>query len=163
MDRSRAWKLTASTHPQVVQKTWTIRNRYGYRYAKVCIFPTVSLSNGRCLARLRDIRTWYGKKGLLCLTLLSCKVTSQGRCNSLYCNKRNIVVSNLNFGNISPARGGFQNLQQIKRHDGRQPHPHQTNSTMADNHMHILYLAKTRQLEVVERQEGKVEPGGRAG
>jgi len=34
---------------------------------------------------------------------------------------------------------------------------------MADNHMHILYLAKTRQLEVVERQEGKVEPGGKAG
>ena len=28
--------------------------------------------------------------------------------------------------------------------------------------MHILYLAKTRQLEVVERQEGKVELGGRA-
>jgi len=34
---------------------------------------------------------------------------------------------------------------------------------MANNHMHILYLAKTRQLEVVERQEGKVEPGGRTG
>ena len=78
-DRSRAWKLTASTHPRAVQKTWTILNRYGYRYAKICIFPTVSLSNGRCLARLRDIRTWYGKKGLLCLTLLSCKVTSRGQ------------------------------------------------------------------------------------
>ena len=88
---------------------------------------------------------------------------SRGHCNSLSCNKRNVVVSNLNFGSTSPARGGFQNLQQIKRHNGRQPHPHQTNSTMADNHMHILYLAKTRQLEVVGRQEGKVEPGGRAG
>ena len=122
MDRSRAWKLTASTHPWAVQKTWTIRNRYGYRYAKICIFPTVSLLNGRRLARLCDIRTWYGKKDLVCLTLLSCKVTSRGRCNSLSCNKRNIVVSNLNFGSTSPARGGLQNLQQIKRHDGRQPH-----------------------------------------
>jgi len=36
-------------HPRAVQKTWTIRNRYGYRYAKICIFPTVSLSNGRRL------------------------------------------------------------------------------------------------------------------
>jgi len=34
---------------------------------------------------------------------------------------------------------------------------------MAGNHMHILYLAKTRQLEVVGWQEGKVEPGSRAG
>ena len=50
-----------------------------YRYAKICIFSTVSLSNGRRLARLRDIRTWYGKRGVGCLTLLSCKVTSQGR------------------------------------------------------------------------------------
>jgi len=33
-------------------------------------------------------------------------------------------VSNLNFGSTSPTWGGFQNLQQIKRHDGRQPHTH---------------------------------------
>ena len=78
-DLSRAWKLTPSTHPPAVQKTWTIRNRYDYRYAKICIFPTVSLSNGRRLARLRDIRTWYGKRGVGCLTLLSCKVTSRRR------------------------------------------------------------------------------------
>ena len=58
-DQSRAWKLTPSTHPRAVQKTWTIQNRYGYRYAKICIFPTVSLSNGRRLARLRDIQTSY--------------------------------------------------------------------------------------------------------
>ena len=32
---------------------------------------------------------------------------------------------------------------------------------MADNHIHILYLAK--QWQVVVRQEGKVEPGGWAG
>ena len=61
------------------QKTWTIQNRYGYRYAKICIFPTVSLLNGRRLARLHHIRTSYGKRGVGCLTLLSCKVTSQGR------------------------------------------------------------------------------------
>ena len=121
-DRSRPWKLTPPTHPWAVQKMWTIQNRYGFRYGNICIFSTVSLSNGRRLARLRDIRTWYGKKGLLCLTLLSCKVTSRGRCNSLSCNKRNIIVSNLNFGSTSPARGGFQNLQQIKWHVGRQPH-----------------------------------------
>ena len=36
-----------------------------------------------------------------------------------------------------------------------------TNGTMADNHIHILYLAKRRQ--VVGRWEGKAEPGGRAG
>ena len=36
-----------------------------------------------------------------------------------------------------------------------------TNSTMDDNHIHILYLAKRRQ--VVGRREGKAEPGGRAG
>ena len=48
-DQSRPWKLTTSTHPWAVQKTWTIQNRYGYRYATICIFRTVSLSNGRRL------------------------------------------------------------------------------------------------------------------
>ena len=83
-DPSRAWKLTPSTHPRAIQKMWTIRNRYGYRYAKICIFPSVSLSNGRRLARLHDIRTWYGKKGVGCLTLLSCKVTSRGQWGMIF-------------------------------------------------------------------------------
>ena len=34
---------------------WTIRNTYGYRYAKICILPTVSLSNGRHLTWLCDL------------------------------------------------------------------------------------------------------------
>ena len=83
-DRSRAWKLTPSTHPRAVQKTWTIWNRYGYRYSKICIFPTVSLSNGRRLTRLRDIRTSYGKRGVWGLTLLSYKVTSRGRWGMIF-------------------------------------------------------------------------------
>jgi len=33
--------------------TWTIRNRYGYRYAKICIFTSVSLSNGRRLSYVK--------------------------------------------------------------------------------------------------------------
>ena len=45
-----------SMHPWAVQKTWTIRNRYGHRYAKICIPPIVSLSNGRRLTGLRDLR-----------------------------------------------------------------------------------------------------------
>ena len=36
-----------------------------------------------------------------------------------------------------------------------------TNGTMDDNHIHILYLAKRRQ--VVGQRDGKAEPGGRAG
>ena len=44
-----------STHPRAVQKMWTIRNRYGHRYAKICIPPTISLSNGRRLTGLRDL------------------------------------------------------------------------------------------------------------
>ena len=50
---------------QAVQKTWTIRNRYGRTYAKFCIFPSVSISNGRRLTRLRDIQTCGTKSGLL--------------------------------------------------------------------------------------------------
>ena len=30
--------------------------RYGFRYGNICIFPTVSLSNGRRLTGLRDLR-----------------------------------------------------------------------------------------------------------
>ena len=61
--RSRPWKLTSSMHPRAIQKTCTIRNRYSYTYAKICILPTVSLSNGRHLTGLRDLRPWYGKRG----------------------------------------------------------------------------------------------------
>ena len=54
-----------------------MRNRYGQKYAKFCIFPFVSISNGRRLTRLRDIRTCGTKSGLLlyaapCYT--SCKL-----------------------------------------------------------------------------------------
>ena len=83
-DRSRPWKLTPPMHPRAVQKMWTIRNRYGYRYAKICIFPTVSLLNGRHLARLRDIWISYGKRGAGCLTLLSYKVSSRGRWGMIF-------------------------------------------------------------------------------
>jgi hypothetical protein len=44
-----------STHPQAIHKMWMIRNRYERRYAMICIPPTVSLSNGRHLTRLRDL------------------------------------------------------------------------------------------------------------
>jgi hypothetical protein len=53
--RSGPWKVTPSMHPRAVQSSWTIRNRYGHRYAEICIFPTVSLSNGRRLTGLRDL------------------------------------------------------------------------------------------------------------
>jgi hypothetical protein len=49
-------ETNSSTHPRAVQRMWTIRNRYGYRYAKICILPTVSLSNGRRLTGLRNTR-----------------------------------------------------------------------------------------------------------
>ena len=61
----RPWKLTTSTHPRAVQKTWTIQNRYGRTYATFCIFPSVSTSNGRRLTRLRDIRACGTKSGVL--------------------------------------------------------------------------------------------------
>ena len=83
-NRSTAWKLTPSTHTQAVQKMWTLQNRYGYRYAKICIFPTMSLSNRRRLARLRDIWTSCRKRGVWCLTLLSCKVMSQGQWEMIF-------------------------------------------------------------------------------
>ena len=93
-DRSRPWKLTTFTHPRAVQKMWTIRNRYGYRYAKICIFRTVSLSNGRRLSYVtyglmpltyglmhnteREVAYaahlwawWHARRGLLFLVLLS--------------------------------------------------------------------------------------------
>ena len=50
-------KTKLMSHTRAVHKTWTIRNRYGYTYANICIFPMVSLSNGRHLTGLRDLRT----------------------------------------------------------------------------------------------------------
>jgi len=66
-DQSRPWKLTASMHPQAVQKTWTIRNSYGYRYAKICISPTISLSNGRRLTGLCMIYEQDMERGFFCM------------------------------------------------------------------------------------------------
>ena len=74
-------------------------------------------------------------------------------CNSLL-QQTNIIVSIVNFGNTSPARWGNQNLQQ-------------TNSTMADNHIHIkptawwpttTYTSYTLQ----NHGKSKVWGGGRA-
>ena len=72
---SRPWKLTPSTHPRAVQKMWIIRNRYGRTYAKFCIFPSVSISNGRHLTRLRDIWTCSTKSGVFYASpcYMSCK------------------------------------------------------------------------------------------
>jgi hypothetical protein len=57
---------------------WTIRNRYGHRYASICIFPIVSLSNRRCLTRLHDLGTWYGNRGI-CTCSPSNSTTRQGQ------------------------------------------------------------------------------------
>ena len=73
---SRPWKLTRSTHPRAVQKMWTIRNRYGRTYAKFCIIPSVSISNGRRLTRLHDIQTCGTKSRVLYASpcYMSCKL-----------------------------------------------------------------------------------------
>jgi len=39
----------------------------------------------------------------------------------------------------------------------------ETNGTIADNHIHILYLAKPRQVEGVRWREGKADGDCRAG
>jgi hypothetical protein len=54
-DRSRQLKLTPSMHLWAIQKAWTILNRYSYIYAKIFIFPTVSLSNGKHTIGLCDL------------------------------------------------------------------------------------------------------------
>jgi hypothetical protein len=56
-------ETNSSTDPWAVQKPWTIRNRYGQRYAQKCIPPAVSLSDGRHLTRLRDLRPYDQKTG----------------------------------------------------------------------------------------------------
>jgi hypothetical protein len=43
--------------PSGCPKKWAIRNTYSYTYAKICIFRTVSLLNGRRLSRLRHLPT----------------------------------------------------------------------------------------------------------
>ena len=72
-DRSRSWKLTISTHTWAVQIAWTIWNRYRYRYAKICIFCTVSLSNGRRLSYVSYEHNTKSK-GCLCLSPISSTV-----------------------------------------------------------------------------------------
>ena len=51
----RTIQTKPSTHPRAVQITWTIRNRYGRKYAEIRIPTTVSLSDGRRLTGLRDL------------------------------------------------------------------------------------------------------------
>ena len=63
-DQSRPWKLTTSTHSWAIQKRLTILNRFGYRYAMICIFPTVSLSNR---GRLSYISYEHNTKSKGCL------------------------------------------------------------------------------------------------
>ena len=63
-DGSGPWKLTPSTHHRAVQITWTIRPRYGHRYVYIYIFRTVSVSNGRRLTGLRELRIEYENKVL---------------------------------------------------------------------------------------------------
>jgi hypothetical protein len=63
--------------------------------------------------------------------------------------KRDIVVSNENFGITSPAWGGFQNLQQnndmmTDNHSGTMADNH--SGTMADNHN---YKARDCMCEVI--------------
>ena len=107
--------------------------RYGRRYAKIFIPPTVSLSDGRRLTWLRDLRPRYAKEGLYlgcrwsqasgvvasrcsgeatwCRQTRSGKEGDRGRRGTLallrralLCKKRNIKLSIQNFGSTSPAR-----------------------------------------------------------
>jgi hypothetical protein len=49
-------KTNSSAHLRAVQKTWTILNRYDRRYAKTRRPTIVSLSDGRRLTGVRDLR-----------------------------------------------------------------------------------------------------------
>ena len=53
------------------------RNIYGYGYAKISIFPTVPLSNERCLTGLRDLRTGYTSKALKGVSVQTDRGTAQ--------------------------------------------------------------------------------------
>ena len=151
-DWSRPWKLTPSAHLRAVQKTWTIRNRYGYWYAKICIFLTVSLSNGRHLTGLRG-DTWPGqrKSGY---TLGGGEVRLAGpwrvgavarrrgagrpgdtgvlRLGSCKKKERSKITSTQKFGSISPERWGFQTW---KKTTARWP----TTTYISRNHMQLNY------------------------
>ena len=140
LDQSGPWKLTSSTHPRAVQKMWTIRNRYGHRYAKIRIAPTVSVSDGRRLTGLRT--TTVSKRGQLYLGWRWRKASGAvaSRCSGetkqcrhdhsadeddrdrrgapgplrqlLLCKRRNTSLLLEKFGRTSPVWGGFQNLQE---------------------------------------------------
>jgi hypothetical protein len=65
LESEQNMETNPSTHPWAVQKTWTIQNRYGHRYAKIRIPPTVSVSDRRRLTGLRT--TTVSKRGPLYL------------------------------------------------------------------------------------------------
>jgi len=54
-----------------------LRNNNGYRYANICLFPTVSLSNGRHLTRLHDMES--GSRGKANANASACVGTRHGR------------------------------------------------------------------------------------
>ena len=58
----RTMETNPSTHPRTVQKMWTIRNRNARRYAKICIPPKISLSDGRRLTGLHQSTTTDKRK-----------------------------------------------------------------------------------------------------
>jgi hypothetical protein len=63
LESEQTKETNPSTHPRAVQNAWTIQNRYSRRYAMIYICPIVSLSNGRRLTGLRDLRPWDKKRG----------------------------------------------------------------------------------------------------
>ena len=101
---------------RAVQKTWTIQNRYGHTYAKICIFRTVSPSNRR---RLNSVMSYTNMKLNEVLFASSsprarrwprrCRACRCGRLedgvhNSLSCQNRYKMVSIENFSTISPHK-----------------------------------------------------------
>ena len=163
-----------STHPRAVQKTWTIRNRYGHRYAKIHIPPTVSVSDRRRLTGLRTTtvskrgplylgRRWRKASGVVasrcsgetkqCRHDRSTDEDSRGRRGApgslrqlLLCKRRNTSLLLEKFGRTSPVRGGFQNLQEKA-------------GTMADVHiwgtMAHTYTNPARRPSTHKRHQGR--------
>ena len=71
---------------------------------------------------------WYSGEATRCWQTRSGEEGDRGRRGTLaplrralLC-KKNIKLSIQNFGSTSPARRGFQNLQENQQHDGRHPH-----------------------------------------
>ena len=101
---------------RAVQKTWTIRNRYGHTYAKICIFRTVSPSNGRCLNSVTSYTNMKRNEVLFASSSprarrwpRRCRACRCGRLedgvhNSLSCQNRYKMVSIENFSTISPHK-----------------------------------------------------------